>query len=1214
MRYILATLLLIVTTIIANAQIYRFKSYSSTSGLPNNQVYSVFQDHLGYIWFGTEGGLCRYDGINYKNFDTQQGLINPIVRGIFEDKDHYLWLMTRGGLSKYNGKNFTNFTTKEGLAHNETRCGLQAKDGTLWFGTANGLSKYDGTKFTNYTNVDGLPSGLIGALLEDKNDVLWIGIRGGGLVKFKDGIFTIFNIAEGLPDPNIFGLAVDAQNNIWIATGKGLCRFDGKTFHCYGVKDGVGSERGSGVLVDRYNRVWFATYGGGISRIEGDKISIFNRNNGLPDNYMLTLFEDYESNIWGGTMWNGAFRFGNELFANYTKSIGLEGLITGVQESSDSKLWFSSISNGLFSLDKDGKVSHYNHKNGLLEDEIWSLLVDSKNRVWTTGHQGASYYDGKNFKSFSLIDIGEINRITTAIEDQKGQIWFGSNWSGSNGITVYDGTSFKHYSQKDGLIYNQINSFALDRTGNLWICTYNGLSRFDGSIFTNYTRQNGLPDNLVTCAYEDEDNNLWVGTARGLAKFDGKNFVSYQVSDGLANNFIRTITSSNKLLWIGTSGGLSTFDGKNFKNYTVKDGLISDDISLGTFLRRKDGSIWFGTTEGVSRYLQVKETVLSLPPRVYITSVNLGEKTLLEISESSVLSLPHNQNTILFEFVGLSFTNEDLVHYKYLLEGFEKNWSETTSQRSVRFTNLPVGKYKFLVKASSSSNLWSEPQIINLEILPPFWQTWWFRLLIFFTILALVIIIYSWRVSRLQYHHNQKIESLTQLLESIRVINSKLDIQLLLQNIVVEGANLIGAEPGGVGLVKDNKVVFDYLWYKDNWEKVSLSCPLNQGIAGEVASTGKTIFVNDVINDSRVSLSEEVKKYFSPGFIYVPINNRDKKVIGVLNIRLNNKHTAFTQTDARLLESLADQAAIAIENAELYGSLEEKNLTIVKSFQAIEKLYSNELEVTRTLQELNNKLKEVNDLKTNFMIVTSHEMRTPLTVLKGYHEILLETQSDNLSSSQKRSLQICHRTIERLASIVSDILEMLRIEERKVVLKLTNFNLISLINELLDEISPFIEKRNLKIKLDIKTSKIEILADQEKLKLVLINLLQNAIKFSHDDNEIQIIVSNDKDFTYLTIKDNGIGIDEKDIDHIFDKFYTGRDAIHHKSGKYEFGARGAGLGLAIAKSYIEAHEGKIWVESPGRGKGSSFYIKLTSSPASFNLVDLSISKEKISVN
>ncbi|MBK7996091.1 MAG: GAF domain-containing protein [Blastocatellia bacterium] len=581
------------------------------------------------------------------------------------------------------------------------------------------------------------------------------------------------------------------------------------------------------------------------------------------------------------------------------------------------------------------------------------------------------------------------------------------------------------------------------------------------------------------------------------------------------------------------------------------------------------------------------------------------------VSSAPNISLPYNQNTISFDFVALSFTDEDLVRYSYLLENFEGEWSQPSTERTTRFTNLPAGQYKFLVKARSSSGLWSEPQTLLVEILPPYWQTTWFRLLLLFSTVTLIAGIFSWRVSRLNYHHNQRIESLTQLLESIRVINSKLDLQLVLQNIVSESANLVGGEAGGIGLIKENKLVFEHVWYKDHWEKTTLEFPLNQGIAGLVAATGQTIIVNDPMQDSRVIYPALIKKYNLQGFMDVPIYSRDRKVIGVLDIRLRANRVAFNLADARLVESLAEQVAVAIENAELYGSLAEKNLMIIESLKEIEKLYSNEQEVTRRLQELNNKLKEVNELKTNFMIVTSHEMRTPLTVLKGYHEVLLDLQPENLSASQKRALQTCQRTIERLINIVNDILEMLRIEEKCISLKLTNFNLSDLILDIVNEIKPFVEKRNLKINIKVPDEALILEADVEKIRLVLLNLIQNAIKFTHDNGLIEIIANKEDSQLHLIIKDSGIGIVASEIDHIFEKFYTGHDTIHHKSGKYEFGARGAGLGLAIAKSYLEAHSGKIWVESEGKGKGAEFHIIIDTTAKFLGSKKDSLSKEAI---
>src|SRR5206468_10123986 len=138
MRYAIAVVSCLLAVTAAQAQIYRFKSYTSSTGLPNNAIYSIFQDSKGYIWFGTDVGVCRYDGVNYTILGVREGLVAAAVRAILEDKNGNIWVMTRGGLSCYDGKRFVNYTVKDGLANNEMRCGLSAQDGSLWFGTAKG--------------------------------------------------------------------------------------------------------------------------------------------------------------------------------------------------------------------------------------------------------------------------------------------------------------------------------------------------------------------------------------------------------------------------------------------------------------------------------------------------------------------------------------------------------------------------------------------------------------------------------------------------------------------------------------------------------------------------------------------------------------------------------------------------------------------------------------------------------------------------------------------------------------------------------------------------------------------------------------------------------------------------------------------------------------------------------------------------------------------
>ncbi|MBK7993560.1 MAG: hypothetical protein IPK14_09060 [Blastocatellia bacterium] len=194
----------------------------------------------------------------------------------------------------------------------------------------------------------------------------------------------------------------------------------------------------------------------------------------------------------------------------------------------------------------------------------------------------------------------------------------------------------------------------------------------------------------------------------GIARFDGKTFQYYTKKDGLSDNAIRSITSYNGALWIGTLRGISVFDGKKFTNYTIKNGLVNDGITNG-IKSKIDNSLWFSTIEGVIRYQPKEQLLVAKAPIVHITSILAGEG---QISLADYFSVDYKQNTVKFDFVALSFTDETSIRYSYLLENFDNKWSEPSEQRLARFTNLPAREYTFLVKAVSAAGIW-EPTHCN---------------------------------------------------------------------------------------------------------------------------------------------------------------------------------------------------------------------------------------------------------------------------------------------------------------------------------------------------------------------------------------------------------------------------------------------------------------------------------------------------------------------
>ncbi len=296
-------------------------------------------------------------------------------------------------------------------------------------------------------------------------------------------------------------------------------------------------------------------------------------------------------------------------------------------------------------------------------------------------------------------------------------------------------------------------------------------------------------------------------------------------------------------------------------------------------------------------------------------------------------------------------------------------------------------------------------------------------------------------------------------------------------------------------------------------------------------------------------------------------------------------HSAFISS---LTQYLRNRVSNAIHIArEFTNELKVKAEQLEEARAHLETMLQREMEVNRSLKELN-------QMKTNFLIITSHEMRTPLTIIKGYNEALLAHLLGSLSEVQKRSLEACQHAVNRLTMTLEDIVEMLKISEGHLQLRLSRFDLVEVVHQAVVDLAPFVERRHQQVKLDLP-DRCLLEADAKKMHLVLVNLLQNAIKFTPDAGQITIRVRQEQEQVFIEVEDSGIGIEATELERIFEKFYSNQDPDLHSSGAYQFMARGAGLGLSIVKSYVESHKGRIWAESKGKGCGSLFKIVLNCS-------------------
>jgi signal transduction histidine kinase len=426
------------------------------------------------------------------------------------------------------------------------------------------------------------------------------------------------------------------------------------------------------------------------------------------------------------------------------------------------------------------------------------------------------------------------------------------------------------------------------------------------------------------------------------------------------------------------------------------------------------------------------------------------------------------------------------------------------------------------------------------------------------------------KFQKTQRELDKKMRSLYTLYKITQSISKTFDIDAILNNIELEDLEKLGFEKGvffirneAEGEIKHEK----YIGYENrNVSKV------DNNMLDNFLNIKEPIFVR-----SKVHIPNELKFLTDPldltSFIMVPLIIRDK-IIGIMLMGNSTSHKKPEETDVEILLVLANQLAQSIENARLYEEL-------WRAYQDLEKRVKQR---TLELEKANKALTQMNQVKTEFVSAVAHELRTPLTSIKGYATILNSGRLGELKPEQKERLRRINKHSNELAQLINNLLDISRIESGRVTMEIKEISLDEIINDINEIIAPQIEEKEINFKIE-KTPEIKkIWADHQQIERVFINILGNAIKFTPNRGNITMKISDTKDYVQVDIIDTGTGIAPQDIEKIFDEFYRADNPINR-------GKKGTGLGLSLAKKIIDAHKGRIWVESKiGKGTKFSFTI------------------------
>ncbi len=769
--------------------VYRHRIEDTTS-LSDNYVWSLCEDHTGALWIGTNGG-----GLNLFDRATEQfirfthdpndstSLSDNYVWTIFEDRAGTLWIGTRfGGLNRFDRttRKFTRYMhdpkDPASLSFNYIMAIHEDRKNNLWIGTnGGGLDKFDRTteKFRHYRVDPKTPGSLaenrVWAVYEDLYGMLWVGTNNAGLQRYIPSEDKFIQYKNDPKDPYSVSsnwiklIFEDSSGRLWIGTNNGLDLYNREDDHFTVFRNDPLDEKSlsnnavNASTVDQTGIIWLGTYGGGLNKHDPNKEKFrhYDRSvsdpNSIGGNQIVSIFEDHEGLIWIGTDENGLDRLDRKTnkFTHYLHregdpaSLG-HNRVLAIYEDRENTLWIGTRGGGLsrfnrstntftnFKLDKE-------NPNSPVNNIIYLILEDKKGNLWVaTRGKGLNRFDRKTgefipyrYDPQSLTD----NIIYTLYETTSGDLWVGTNGGGLVRIHT-DSNLHKRYTHDKtnpaSISHNIVLSMYEDRFGSLWVGTSGGLNRFDlrTESFTRFTQADGLPNDAVFGILEDRQGHLWLSTNKGLSRFDPS-------GAGFADN--------------GKSKGA-------FRNYDVSDGLQSNEFNQGAYLRARDGYMFFGGINGFNVFHpdSIREN-RHVPPIVLTGFKKFNKDVRLEknISETDRIELSYKDYVFSFEFAALNFSSTEKNTYAYLMEGFDKDWNYVGNRRFASYTNLNPGEYVFRVKGANSDGVWNEHGAsVRIIISPPFWQTWWFRIIMAVFIFGVAFGIYSLRIANIEKQKN----------------------------------------------------------------------------------------------------------------------------------------------------------------------------------------------------------------------------------------------------------------------------------------------------------------------------------------------------------------------------------------------------------------------------------------------------------------------------
>jgi signal transduction histidine kinase/ligand-binding sensor domain-containing protein/CheY-like chemotaxis protein len=744
----------------AAAQVYNFHHYTNADGLPQGQVLALHQDQTGYIWLGTYGGLSHFNGRSFHTYTVDNGMSSNTVVVLTEDDNGTLLLgTTGGGFCRGHRRWFECFGTGDGLPNPTVRDLLPLPDGTLWIATEGGLALMDDQGISAYGKIDGLPSTFITALLDEGDGSVLVGTD-AGLVRMRNGRFApVAPELDGTP----IGMLHATGDRVLVGTDERLMYLMGNGVET--IVDATG-------LTPRFNdasqgpdgTLWVASREGLWRLSPTGAVTRLTTSAGLPIDILHRVLVDREGSVWLGSE-SGLSLFVPGPFAGYTQAEGIpHRLVRAVAEDASGRLWIGTRMGAAYKQSERFVPVMGAHE--LPDPRVYALAALDDGSMLIGTRQGlALWTDGVT----RVLDAEEglpHPFVLSLLKNPDGSVWVGT----AAGVVRFENGRLHALNPANPLASAFAISMQHDDAGNLWVGQRSGgLLIWDGTNVRTLGAGDGLTDQTIWSLDPDTSGAMWVGTnGEGVFRIAGDSIRQYRTRDGLKNNFAwQVLADSRGSVWIYHNQGLDRFDGTAFEHFGAGHGLIDLEGSANAALEGRDGTLWFGSSNGLVRFSADREVRNTVPAPIVIEEVlseNVGRL-------APGARIPPGSGVLTVRFAALSFRSPDDVRYRYRIQGpgLEGDWSRLTADRSLSYAGLSPGHYRFDVTGVNDDGVPSQTTAsTTFTILPHFWQSIWFRLLIGSAALGIAGAVPALRARKLERERRRLTELVDERTKEIR--------------------------------------------------------------------------------------------------------------------------------------------------------------------------------------------------------------------------------------------------------------------------------------------------------------------------------------------------------------------------------------------------------------------------------------------------------------